>query len=272
MIHSIWQKSPQQATYFWFQSLQWLRLVFQTWIKNSRYHPTQGFIEACNKNHQSNLILDSTTPSPVPDHTDTLIMAMNQYDMTFAIRWYQTSPHDASWANPTPPGHFPAMPPTRLPPPLGSPSAPKKAGTQPAAQQFRNNTRMMAKDFVSLTPLLETILPLNLEIPVLTQLIERFPKGIPYPKFPDASGTCLTTICFRSAFASPQNCCTTSLCKERRPPRQTCIHVDPSQPEWKSKPEPYWAPLVTFLVDPRVSPILQPLPALKALTPSTNWT
>jgi hypothetical protein len=271
MIHGIWQQSPRQTTYFWFQSLQSLCLVFQTWIKNSRYHPTQGFIEARDTSHQSHLILDSTTPSPVPDRTDTLITAMNQYDVTFAIRWYQTSPHDASWTNPTPPGHFPAMPSPRLLPPLESPSAPKKARTQPA-QQSRNNPRTMAKDFVSLTPLLETILPLNLEIPVSTQLIERIPKGIPYPKFPDASGTCLTTICFRSAFASPQNCCTTSLCKERRPPKQTRIHVDPSQPEWKSKPEPYWAPLVTFLVDPRVSPILRPSPALKALTPSTNWT
>ena len=162
------------------------------------------------------------------------------------------------------------MPSPRLPPPLESPSASKKARTQPAPQS-RNNTSL-AKDFVCLTPLLETILPLNMAIPVSTQLIERIPKGIPYPKFPDASGTCLTTICFRSAFASPQNCCTTSLCKERQPPRQTRLHVDPSQPEWKSKPESYWAPLVTFLVDPRVSPILRPSPALKALTPSTNWT
>jgi hypothetical protein len=199
MIHGIWQKSPRQVTYFWFQSLQSLCLVFQTWIKNLRYHPTQGFIEARDNNHKSDLILDSTTPSPVPDRTDTLITAMNQYDVTFAIRWYQTSPHDASWTNPTPPGHFPVMPLPHLPPPLESPSAPKKARTQ-LAQQSKNNTRLV-KDFVSLTPLLETILPLNLEIPVSPQLLERIPKGIPYPKFPDASGTCLTTICFRSAFA-----------------------------------------------------------------------
>jgi hypothetical protein len=100
-----------------------LCLVFQTWIKNSRYHLTQGFIEARDTNHQSHLILDSITPSPMPDRSDTLITAMNQYDVTFAIRWYQTSPHNASWTNPTPPGPFPAMPPQRLPPPLESPSA-----------------------------------------------------------------------------------------------------------------------------------------------------
>ncbi len=269
MIHGIWQKSPRQTTYFWFQSLQSLCLVFQTWIKNSRYHPAQGFIEARDNHHQSHIVLDSTTPSPVPDRSDTLITAMNQHDVTFAIRWYQTSPHDASWTNPTPPGHFPAMSSQRQPPALESPSAPNKKARIQSVPQAKNNTR---KDFVSLTPLLETILPLNMEIPVSTQLLERIPKGIPYPKFPDAPGTCLTTICFRSAFASPQNCCATSLCKERRPPKQTRLQVDPSQPEWKSKPEPYWAPLVTFLVDPRVSPILRPSPALKELTPSTNWT
>jgi hypothetical protein len=223
MIHGIWQKSPRQATYFWFQSVQSLCLVFQTWIKNSRYHPTQGFIEARDNNHQSHLILDSTTPSPVPDQSDTLIMAMSQYDVTFAIRWYQTSPHEASWTNPTPSGHFPAMLSQRLPPPLESPSASKKAQTTQPVQQSKNNTRL-AKDFVSLTPLLETILPLNMEIPVSTQRLERIPKGIPYPKFPAASGTCLTTICFRSAFASPQNCCMTSLCQERQPPIQTWTH------------------------------------------------
>jgi hypothetical protein len=256
MIHGIWQKSPQQATYFWFQSLQSLFLVFHAWIKYSHYHPSQGFIEARDNNHQSHLILDSTTPSPVPDRSDTLITAMNQYNVTFAIWWYQTSPHNASWTNPTPPGHFPAMPLQRLPPPLENPSASKKARTQPM-QQSKNNTRL-AKDFVSLTPLLpRNNTAIEHGDSTLTQLLERIPKGIPYPKFPDASGTCMTTICFRSAFASLQNCCMTSLCKERRPPKQTRLHVDPSQPEWKSKPEPYWALLVTFLVDPWVSPILR---------------
>jgi hypothetical protein len=62
MIHGIWQKSPRQATYFWFQSLQSLCSVFQTWIKNPRYHPMQGFIEARDNTHQSHHIFDSTTP------------------------------------------------------------------------------------------------------------------------------------------------------------------------------------------------------------------
>jgi hypothetical protein len=67
MIHGIWQKSPRQTTYFWFQLLQSLCLLFHTWIKNSRYHRKQGFIEARDNHHQSHIVLDSTTPSPVPD-------------------------------------------------------------------------------------------------------------------------------------------------------------------------------------------------------------
>jgi hypothetical protein len=132
-------------------------------------------------------------------------------------------------------------------------------------------TSRMPKNFVSGAPLLEAVKPLRTDIPVSTQLLERIPKGLPYPKFLDLNGTCLTTICFCSAFAAPQNCCDTSMCKERRLPRQTRFHVDPSAPEWTSKPESYWNPLVAFLVDPQVSLVLHPSKALKALTPSTNW-
>jgi hypothetical protein len=126
MIHGIWLKSPRQTANYWFQLLQSICLVFQTWINNSRYHLTQGFIEVRDNHHQSHIILDGTRPSPVPDQSDTLITAMNQYNVTFAIPWYQMLPHDASWTNPTPPGHFSAMLLQRQPPPLESPSAPNK--------------------------------------------------------------------------------------------------------------------------------------------------
>ncbi len=99
LIHGIWQTSPKQTTYFWFQSLQSLCLIFQTWIKNLRYHPTQGFLEATDQSHQGHLILDGATPSPVPGRSENLLSALQQYDATIAIRWYQTSPHDASCTN-----------------------------------------------------------------------------------------------------------------------------------------------------------------------------
>jgi hypothetical protein len=270
LIHGIWQTSPKQTTYFWFQSLQSLCLIFQTWIKNLRYHPTQGFLEATDQSHQGHLILDGATPSPVPGRSENLLSVLQQYDATFAIRWYQTSPHDASWINPLPPGHFPEVQQSRqlqLDPP-GPTNKKQRLLDQQQQRQLRNRQQ---KDFVSNAPLLESVVPLRQDVPVSTQLLDRIPKGIPYPKFPDRNGTLMTTICFRSAFAAPNNCCNTSICKERRLPKQTRFHVDPTQPEWKSKPEVYWAPLVAFLADPQVSPILRPSKALRDLTPSTNW-
>jgi hypothetical protein len=269
LIHGVWQQSPKQVTYYWFQSLQSLCLVFQIWIKNLRYHPTKGFLEAQDQHHQQHIVLDGTTPSPVPDRSDTLVTALLQYDVAFAARWYQTSTYDSSWSNPTPPGHFQATPYTR--PPLAQELATGSNKRQRTERPTTRQTSRTPKDFVSGAPLLEAVKPLRLDVPVSTQLLERIPKGLPYPKFSDLNGTCLTTICFRSAFAAPQNCCATSMCKERRLPRQTRFHVDPSALEWTSKPESYWTPLVAFLVDPQVSAVLRPSKALKALTPSTNW-
>jgi hypothetical protein len=277
-VHGIWQTSPKQTTYFWFQSLQSLLFVFQTWIKNLRYHPTQGFLEACDTDHRNHLIFDGTTPSPVPDRSETLLSALQQFDGHFAHRWYQTSPFDVSWTNPPPPGHFPPTTADYQSPHLDpSGQAQKRQRLQqqqpPPSQQDSQQQRRtrLHKDFVSNAPLLESVQPFRPNVPVSTQLLDRIGRGIPYPKFTDRNGTCMTTICFRSAFAFPQNCCTTSICKERRQPKQTRFHVDPSAPEWKSKPEAYWAPLVAFLLDPQVSPILRPSMALKQLTPSTHW-
>jgi hypothetical protein len=97
------------------------------------------------------------------------------------------------------------------------------------------------------------------------------PKGPTIPKISRPIWYMHDHHLFCSAFASPNNCCATTLCKEQRLPCQTRFHVDPSATEWTSKPETYWAPLDEFLVDPQVSPILRPSQALKALTPSTNW-
>jgi hypothetical protein len=76
LIHGIWQQFPRQTTYFWFQSLQSLLFVFQSWMKNLRYHPTRGFVEAQDHQFWGHLILDSDTPSPVPDMAATIISAL----------------------------------------------------------------------------------------------------------------------------------------------------------------------------------------------------
>jgi hypothetical protein len=71
---------------------------------------------------------------------------MNQYDVTFAIRWYQTFPHG------TFPRHALVAPATSI----GKPKCFQEGTEDPArATESKNNMRL-AKDFVSLTPLLET--------------------------------------------------------------------------------------------------------------------
>ena len=271
LVHGIWTQSPRQASYYWFASLQSLMLIFQTWIKSLRYHHTKGFFEARDLSLQRHLLISSQTPSPIPDRSDSLLSALQQFDMTFAARWYQISPHDAIWTAPPPPGHLPALPTSRKHPLTNH--DPQETGNKFPRNGTGHETRQPHRaDFHNSTPLMEVTMPFDPNIPVSTQLFARLPTGITYPKFPSVpSGTSLTTICFRSSFASPQNCCSTRLCKERKAPRNQRLHVDLGSEPWKSKHESYWTPLVQFLQDPVVSPHLRPSPALRNATPSARW-
>jgi hypothetical protein len=169
LVHGIWQTSPKQITCFWFQSLQSLCLVFQSWIKQLEYHLNQGFIEARDHTFQGHLVLDSSIPSLVPGHRETLLSALAQFDAMFALRWYQTSPHNSSWINPTPPGHFPATVYPRKPLVVNRVETNLK---RQRLQDSRSNANKLVKDFVSTAPLLEMVQPLRLDIPVSTQLLE----------------------------------------------------------------------------------------------------
>ena len=270
LVHGIWTQAPRQASYFWFASLQSLMAIFQTWIKSLRYHHTKGFFEARDLSLQRHLLISSQTPSPIPDRSDSLLSALQQYDTTFAIRWYQISPHDPIWTTPPPPGHLPAIANPRKH--LLHHSELTDPGNKYQRTSTGNDTRPHRPDFMNSTPLMEVTVPLDPNVPVSTQLFTRLPTGITYPKFPSVpSGTSLTTICFRSSFSSPQNCCSTRLCKERKAPRNQRLHVDVGSEPWRSKPESYWTPLVTFLQDPAVSQHLRPSAALRNATPSVRW-
>jgi hypothetical protein len=266
LVHGVWMQSPKQTTYYWFMSLQSLLLIFQNWIKNLRYHRTRGFIEARDQARNKHLLLASQTPSPIPDRSDSLVSALQQYDLTFAARWYQLSPYDAIWTAALPPNHFP---PSSEPPKRPPPAKDREDGIEPPPRKKIGTAR---NDFINVTPLLVPTTPFNNHTPVSTQLFDRLPKGVLYPKLPSLTGTSLSNICFRSAFAPPHNCCKTSLCRERRQPKPYRLHLDLSLPEWKNKPESYWTPLITFLQDPLVSAVVQPSPAFRRLTPSTSWT
>ena len=270
LVHGIWTQSPRQASYFWFASLQSLMLIFQTWIKSLRYHHTKGFFEARDLSRQRHLLISSQTPSPIPDRSDSLLSALQQFDMTFAARWYQMSPHDPIWTAPPPPGHLPVI--TNPRKHLLTHLDPPDTGNTYSRTGNSQDTRNHRPDFQNSTPLMEVTMPFDPNTPVSTQLFARLPTGVTYPKFPSVpSGTSLTTICFRSSFSSPQNFCSTRLCKERKAPRNQRLHVDLGSEPWKSKPESYWTPLVQFLQDPAVSPHLRPSPALRNATPSARW-
>jgi hypothetical protein len=272
LVHGIWTQSPKQTSYYWFMSLQSLLLIFQTWIKNLRYHRTRGFVEARDQEKHKHLLLASQTPSPIPDRSDSLVSALQQYDLTFAARWYQLSPYDAIWTAALPPNHFPPL--SGSPADTGYPQKrppPPEEGEADVIKQPRKKLGAARNDFINATPLLVPTIPFNNHTPVSTQLFDRLPKGVLYPKLPSLTGTSQSNICFRSAFAPPHNCCKTSLCRERRQPKPYRLHLDLHLPEWANKPESYWAPLVSFLLDPLVSAVVQPSPAFRRATPSTNW-
>jgi hypothetical protein len=48
--------------------------------------------------------------------------------------------------------------------------------------------------------------------------------------------------------------------------------VDPSIEPFKSQPEEFWKPIVTFLLQAEVAEHFKPSATLIALTPSTTWT
>jgi hypothetical protein len=85
-------------------------LIFQTWIKSLRHHRTKGFFEARDLSQHRHLLISSQTPSPIPDHSDSLLSALQQFDMAFAAKWYQISLHDPIWTAPPPSDHLPVQP------------------------------------------------------------------------------------------------------------------------------------------------------------------
>jgi hypothetical protein len=272
IVHGLWHKSPLQASYYWFMSLQTLLAVFHSWLTNLTYHSNKGFFEAYDRRRQRHLLVSSTIPSHIPDHSDSLMTAIRQYDIAFAARWYHLSTHDAIWTTLPPPGHY-ASP---LPPPVdySRHQPPRDFEDNPRQhKRVKAEQRQLARpDFTASIPVLEVVVPFHPHQPVSSQLFARLPTGTVYPKFPTpTSGTSLTTLCLRSMFCAPNNCCRTSLCKERRGHRNSRIHIDLAQDLWKAKPESYWTPLVSFLQDPQVRLHLRPSPAFKSLTPGTNW-
>jgi hypothetical protein len=264
-VHHIWNQYPGQATYQWFQTLQHLLNIVQTWIKWLRFHQTRGFLEAHDTTGSKHLLIDNQVPSPIPDRQDSLIKVLQQFDTSFQNRWYQNTSFDGIWSSPLPPAHFRSHHPPAGFPPQFDPDL------DPVAKKQRlllSGTQKEVPDFINKTPLVEAVVPFLLKKSLSHQILTRLSRA-PFPKFTDSSGT-LLTVCFLSAFAAPHNCCVLRKCVDRK--RKCRLHIDISVEPWRSKPESFWAPLVQFLKDPAVSAHLRPAPALRKATPSAGWT
>jgi hypothetical protein len=272
-IHHIWKENPRLLTFLWFGTLREALSIMHTWVKAQRFHGSLGFYSATNAIQGSNcLLLTDSFPSHVPGQTTTLIDAFQRYDSQFAARWYDAalSPYDPTWQSKPPPDQF-VIPPAPPLPPRSETREHDQRGDKKRLKTERQKAAKQAADFICGAPLFEPIVPLPSGKPAITTLMARFKRGVRFPLIPNSNGTS-DYICFHSAFPSPHNRCNTSKCKNHFvSPPTTRLHVDPTIEPFKSRPETYWKPIVTFLLQPEVAEHFLPSEALKALTPSTTW-
>jgi hypothetical protein len=268
MIHSLWNQSPLQATYQWFASLQSLLNTMQTWIKRLHYHKDRGFYHARDTKGRRYLLLDSQVPSHIPGRTDTLIESLRQYDTIFETRWFRSSYMDSIWTAPLPPGHGGLSP---------RPTTHTQQDYGDNGDTLRNKRQKLAglkhrnPDFINQSPLMQVTTPVPPHSTLMTTLFGRFQRPTQFPRLASPTGTGTSqTICLNSAFTSPNNCCLTSRCGDRKHRTQR-LHIDLSREPWKSQPETYWNPLVQFLKNDAVYQHIVPTDALKRLTPSAKW-
>jgi hypothetical protein len=300
-IHGLWNQAPLQATYQWFASLQSLLCTIQLWVKRLRYHPERGFYHARDTSGRRYLMLDSQVPSNIPGRTDSLIEALGHFDHAFETRWFRSSFMDPIWTTPLPAGHCLA------PPHHGRQSQMRDPGhnsnsrdahssrqddgrhsryddgrayRQDEGRTSRNDDgqnkraklggdRIKNPDFINRSPLMECTFLIPPSQSVLQALYGKFQMPVSYPRFPTTTGTS-QTLCLNSSFVGPHNTCLTRMCGDRKN-RMARLHIDLSKEVWRTKNEAYWAPLVKFLLNPEVVPHVRPTPALKKLTPSTQW-
>ena len=122
--------------------------------------------------------------------------------------------------------------------------------------------KLQAPDFISSTPLMETVIPIPTASRSITMtLIKRINAPIQFPRLPSSNGT-LQTICLNSVFPAPHNCCMLRLCGDKKStPRIPRLHIDLNSEPWRSKPENYWTPIVEFLQQDGIRNHIRPLAA-----------
>ena len=223
IIRGLWNKAPLQATYQWFASLQaLLNIEQQHWVKSLRYHPERGFYHARDGEGKRYLLLDNQVPSNIPGRTDSLIAALRQFDTTFETRWFCSSFLDPIWSASILPGHtVVATKPTQK---HTIQETQHEVGDYNQSKRVKlGGERLTAPDFISSTPLMETVLP----FPPNTRS-----TTVPFPCLQAQNGT-LQTVCFNSAFLQPHNCCILRLCRDKKAvPRTPRLHTNLYKEPW----------------------------------------
>jgi hypothetical protein len=212
--------------------------------------------------------------------TSTILTTLQAYDSTFHNLW---SNHvmlvhdDMLWTLPPPADHFrPTNPPPRAArPPTTSSSQPpllQYAGRNPPARD--GASKRHREFFVASQGMLKLAAPVPSGQRLMTYIFKAMPDNTPYPKLTDTAGKPDCLLCFHSGFPAPHNSCQldTSIAAKRRKRENQCLNIDLGQGPWRSKPETYWQPVVTWLKLPGVDALIRPTAAFKQITPSADWT
>jgi hypothetical protein len=180
---------------------------------------------------------------------------------------------------PPPADHFrPTCAPPRMPrAPVPAPFCPLPPYPYPPGHPPTHNPPLKRprEPFVASKSLLKLAAPIPEGQRFMTYLFKSLPMNTAYPKLAANDGKdCL--ICFRSAFQSPHNVCQLDTCialkRRQRGGENKRLHIDLTQEPWRSKPEAYWQPVITWLQIPAVSALIKPTAAFRTITPSSNWT
>ena len=105
------------------------------------------------------------------------------------------------------------------------------------------------ESFVASQGMLELATPVPSGQRLMTYIFKAMPDNTPYPKLTDTDGKPDCLLCFCSAFPVPHNLCQLDTCiaAKRCKQENQRLHIDLSQEPWRSKPEAYWQPAVTWL-------------------------
>ena len=270
-VHALWDSHPAVMTYQWFDVLRSLLEIFAGWRQQSRWITHGGFGTARTGGEMVHLVTLNGDIGP----DDSVQPALRSHDADVKRNWDVRNlhvDHHAFFYRPPPASHFRPV----ILPPLSSlrQAPPGSSADQPVKKKAKPEGAVPSvPDFVNTTPLCQLVAPLRTPGDSVVQLARRStPPATRMPRLIGPIGESL--VCFRSLCSAPNNRCRVTSCGKARkngPLLLPVLHIDLSCEPWKSKAEAYWQPFVLWLQLPSVSAVLQPSPALVALTPATTW-